>query len=283
MKKLKHSKYKNTGILFEMLVRKLTSETMTSNKTQTLDIIKKYFGKNTELSKELQLYNQLVKEQHKSEARALEFIRTTRDAHSQLNQGLLRRQKYNLVKEISEKFSFDSLSKGHINNYKALASAYMLFEYKDSDNIKQLTECKNVVLENSIISKKQSRPINEISKVLSAQEKDTRLLAYKIMIDKFNEKYVSLTESQKRLLNKYITNVNDTDALKGYVKQIIPGIKKHLAEHAKKVTDTVTRIKVQKLSEMLCNVENMKTIKESHVLSLMRYMDLIDELTEVHQ
>jgi len=283
MKKLKHSKYKNTGILFEMLVRKLTSETMTSNKTQTLDIIKKYFGKNTELSKELQLYNQLVKEQHKSEARALEFIRTTRDAHSQLNQGLLRRQKYNLVKEISEKFSFDSLSKGHINNYKALASAYMLFEYKDSDNIKQLTECKNVVLENSIISKKQSRPINEISKVLSAQEKDTRLLAYKIMIDKFNEKYVSLTESQKRLLNKYITNVNDTDALKGYVKQIIPGIKKHLAEHAKKVTDPVTRIKVQKLSEMLCNVENMKTIKESHVLSLMRYMDLMDELTEVHR
>jgi hypothetical protein len=283
MKKLKHSKYKNTGILFEMLVRKLTSETMTSNKTQTLDIIKKYFGKNTELSKELQLYNQLVKEQHKSEARALEFIRTTRDTHSQLNQSLLRRQKYNLVKEISEKFSFDSLSKGHINNYKALASAYMLFEYKDSDNIKQLTECKNVVLENSIISKKQSRPINEISKALSAQEKDTRLLAYKIMIDKFNEKYVSLTESQKRLLNKYITNINDTDALKGYVKQIIPGIKKHLAEHAKKVTDQVTRIKVQKLSEMLCNVENMKTIKESHVLSLMRYMDLMDELTEVHQ
>lgn len=266
-----------------MLVRKLTSETMTSDKTVTLDIIKKYFGKNTELAKELSLYNQLVKEQHKSEARAIEFIRTIRESHQKLNQSLLRRQKYNLVKEISEIFSFDSLSKGHINNYKALASAYMLFEYKDSDNIKQLTECKNVILENSIIAKKQPESISEISKALSAQEKDTRLLAYKIMIDKFNEKYVSLTESQKQLLNKYITNVNDTDALKSYVKQIIPTIKKHLAEHATRITDQVTRIKVQKLSEMLCNVENMKTIKESHILSLMRYMDLMDELTEAHQ
>ena len=282
MKKLKHSKYKNTGILFEMLVRKLTSETMTSDKTVTLDIIKKYFGKNTELAKELQLYNQLVKEQHKSEARAIEFIRTVRETHEKLNQSLLRRQKYNLVKEISEKFSFQSLSKGHINNYKTLASVFMLFEYKDSDNIKQLTECKHVILENSLITQKKSKSVSELTEALSTQEKDTRLLAYKIMIDKFNEKYVSLTESQKRLLNKYITNVNDTDALKGYVRTIIPSIKKNLAEHATHITDQVTQIKVQKLSEMLCNVENMKVIKESHVLSLMRYMDLVDELTEVH-
>ncbi len=76
MKKLKHSKYKNTAILFEMLVQKLTSETLTSDKSVTIDIIKKYFGRNTELSKELQLYNLLVKEQFKSDARALDYIRS---------------------------------------------------------------------------------------------------------------------------------------------------------------------------------------------------------------
>ena len=75
MKNLKHSKYKNTAILFEMLVRKLTSETLTSDKTVTVEIIKKYFGKNTVLSKELQLYNSLIKESFKSEAQTLEFIR----------------------------------------------------------------------------------------------------------------------------------------------------------------------------------------------------------------
>ena len=89
MKKLKHSKYKNTGILFELLVRKLTSETMTSDKSMTIDIIKKYFGKNTELAKELQLYNNLIKEQYKSEAYALEYIREVKEAHTKLNQSVL--------------------------------------------------------------------------------------------------------------------------------------------------------------------------------------------------
>jgi hypothetical protein len=116
----------------------------------------------------------------------------------------------------------------------------------------------------------------------SKQEKAMRLLTYKLMIDKFNSKYSSLNESQKQLLNKYIINVNDTEALKEYIQKVIPSLKKTLAEHAKRITDKVTQIKVQKLSEMLCNVENMKKIKESHVLSLLRYMDLVDELKEVH-
>ena len=282
MKKLKHSKYKNTGILFEMLVRKLTSETMTSDKTVTIDIIKKYFGKNTELAKELHLYNSLIKEQHKTEARALDYIRTIRELYSNLNQSVLKRQRYNLVKEISEKFVFEKISKIHINNYKALASIYMLFEYKDLDNPTRLLECKNAVLEQALIVEKKLLPKDKLIEAFSKQEKDTRLLTYKLMIDKFNDKYSVLSESQKKLLNKYITNVNDTEALREYVQTIIPNIKTELSNHSKTITDTVTKIKVEKLSEMLCNVETMKRLKESHIISLMRYMDLIDELNEAH-
>ena len=285
MKKLKHSKYKNTGILFEMLVRKLTSETLSSNKSVTVDIIKKYFGKNTELSKELQLYNALLKENFKSEAQALDYIRTVKSTHDKLNQSTLKRQRYNLVKEISERFNFDDISKIHINNYKTLASIYMIFEYQETDNPKQLLECKNVILENALVSTKsknveQKDPVIE---TFESQPKEVRLMAYKLLVDKFNEKYSGLDESQKQLLNKYITNVNDTKALKEYVEVIIPSIKKQLSQQAKSITDKATQIKVQKLSEMLCTVENMKTIKESHVLSLLRYFDLIRELKEIHK
>jgi hypothetical protein len=282
MKKLKHSKYKNTGILFEMLVQKLTSETLSSNKSITIDIIKKYFGKNTELSKELQLYNALVKEQHKTEARALDFIRTVKDTHKKLNQAVLNRQKYNLVKEISENFVFENMSKIHINNYKTLASIYMLFEYSETDNPKQLMECKNVILENALLRERVKPEKDPILESFEQQDKDVRLLTYKLLIDKFNSKYSqALSESQKQLLNKYITNVNDTEALRGYVQKIIPRIKKQLAESAKQIDDKVTKIKVEKLSEMLCNVESIKKLKESHILNLMRYMDLVDELNEV--
>ena len=283
MKKLKHSKYKNTGILFEMLVRKLTSETLSSNKSVTVDIIKKYFGKNTELSKELQLYNALLKEQFKSEAQALDYIRTVKSTHDKLNQTTLKRQRYNLVKEISERFNFDGISKIHINNYKTLASIYMIFEYQETDNPKQLLECKNVILENSMLSAKPKRIEKDVViETFESQPKEIRLLAYKMLVDKFNEKYSGLDESQKQLLNKYIINVNDTKALKEYVEIIIPQIKTALSNQAKTITDKATQIKVQKLSEMLCTVENMKTIKESHVLSLLRYFDLIRELKEIH-
>ena len=115
-----------------------------------------------------------------------------------------------------------------------------------------------------------------------AQPKDIRLLTYKLLVDKFNDKYAGLDNSQKQLLNKYIVNVNDTEALKEYIQTVIPKIKTQLSEHVKHITDKVTKIKVEKLSEMLCTVENMKTIKESHVLSLLRYFDLIRELKEIH-
>lgn len=282
MKKLKHSKYKNTGILFEMLVRKLTSETLTSNKSVTIDIIKNYFGKNTELSKELQLYNALLKEQFRSEAQALDYIRTVKSAYGKLNQSTLKRQKYNLVKEISEKFVFDDMAKMHISNYKALASIYMLFEYDETDNPKQIMECKVHIIENGLITERKKPNVDPLVEAFSSQPKDMRLLSYKLLVDKFNEKYSVLDESQKQLLNKYITHVNDTAELRSYIKTIIPGIKKQLAEQAKLIDDKVTKIKVAKLSEMLCNVETMKTIKESHILSLLRYFDLVRELKEMH-
>jgi hypothetical protein len=282
MKKLKHSKYKNTGILFEMLVRKLTSETLSSDKSNTIDIIKKYFGKNTELSKELQLYNALLKEQFKSEARALDYIRSIKSAHEKLNHSLLKRQRYNLVKEISEKFIFDNISKIHINNYKVLASINMIFEHDESVNPKQIMECKHVIIDNGLLTERVRIEKDPILERFESQPKDVRLLTYKLLVDKFNNKYSGLTESQKQLLNKYITNVNDTTSLREYIQKIIPTIKKQLADQAKLVDDKVVKIKVEKLSEMLCNVENLKVIKESHVLSILRYFDLIRELKDLH-
>jgi hypothetical protein len=283
MKKIKHSKYKNTGLLFEMLVHKLTSETLTSDKSIAIDIIKKYFGKNTELAKELHLYTSVLKEQFKSDARALDYIKECQRAYAKLNQSELRRQKYNLVKEISENFKFESLSRAHINNYKVLASTYILFEHSNSANIAQLSECKNVLLEHMILSERVIPKKDPVLETYEQQDKSSRLLTYKLLVDKFNRKYSTLSESQKQLLQKYITHVNDTDSLKQYIRNEIPVIKRKLSEHAIQITDQVTQIKVQKLSEMLCNVETMKVIKESHVLSLLRYFELVDELTRTHR
>ena len=283
MKNLKHSKYKNTAILFEMLVRKLTSETLTSDKTVTVEIIKKYFGKNTVLSKELQLYNSLIKESFKSEAQTLEFIRSCKAAHTKLNKSTLRRQRYNLVKEISENFDFQKISKIRINNYKELASVYKIFEYSDSDNPKEILECKNVIVEHMSSVKNVSNKKNIVLEKYKKHDKDVRLLAYKLLVDKFNKKYSTLDENQKQVLNKYIVHVNDTESLKLYLESILPNIKNELKEQVSKISDPVTKIKVDKLSEMLCNVKTIKVVNESHILSILRYFDLIKELKQVNK
>jgi len=158
----------------------------------------------------------------------------------------------------------------------------MLFEYDETANPKQILECKTAVLTNGLMRKTSDVTKNSLMDAYQSQSKDVRLLAYKLLIDQFNEKYSVLNKPQKQLLNKYITNVNDTAALTTYIKTVIPEIKQQLNKQCKLITDAVTKIKVKKLSEMLCTVENIKTIKESHVLSLLRYFDLIDELQGVH-
>jgi len=159
----------------------------------------------------------------------------------------------------------------------------MLFEYDETDNVKQLLECKNVILQNNLITSRVKVIKDPLMEQYEAQPKDIRLLTYKLLVDKFNDKYAGLDNSQKQLLNKYIVNVNDTESLKEYIQTVIPTIKTQLSEQVKYITDKVTKIKVEKLSEMLCTVENMKTIKESHVLSLLRYFDLIRELQGMHE
>jgi hypothetical protein len=284
MKKLKHSKYKNTDILFEMLVRKLTSETMTSDKSVTIDIIKRYFGKNTELAKEIKLYNAMLKEQFKSEAKALEYIRSLKEAHKKLNKSTLRKERYNLVKEISNNFKLNQISKIRVLNYKLLASAYIIFENDDADNPKQMMECKSNIVDSIITESAQTeKQKDSLLEIFKAQPKDQRLLTAELLVNKFNSKYSVLNDSQKLLLNKYITNVNDTEVLKEYIQTILPSIKSGLKTQVSKIDDPATRIKVERLSEMLCDVENINVVKESHVLNLLRYFDLVKELNKAHK
>jgi NADPH-dependent 7-cyano-7-deazaguanine reductase QueF len=74
--KVKHSKYKNTGILFELLSRQLTSDTVEGVKPHSLDIIGKFFRKGTQLHEELQYYNVLNVTKYKDVKKASILLET---------------------------------------------------------------------------------------------------------------------------------------------------------------------------------------------------------------
>lgn len=278
MKNLKHSKFKNTGVLFELLVRQVASDTLNNVDSKAIPLIKKYFGKSTELAKEFDLYQTLVKEKFAKENKATQLIEAVLEARAKLNQTSLNRQKYNLIKEIKSSYVLEDFFKSKVNNYKILASVYKLFEYTVSDNPAEIVDNKDTIVEH-ITRKdvKKNSTLNEM-KAFEAQDKEVRLLSYKILVDKFNTKYSKLNEGQKSLLRQYINSVNDSSELKTFLVSEVIKIQKDLKTLNTKVTDKVTKIKLSEVTNLLNTFKEVKVVKDNHVLNLLRYHELIKEL-----
>jgi hypothetical protein len=281
MKSLKHSKFKNTGVLFELLVRQVASDTLNNVDSNALPLIKKYFAKSTELAKELNLYQTLVKEQFSKEDKAGSLIDAVVSARKGLNNSVLSRQKYALIKEIKNTYVLEDFFKSKVNNYKVLASAYKLFEYTVADSPVEIVNNKYTLVEHiTRSSKKVATPINEME-LFTKQDKDVRLLTYKILVDKFNEKYFDLNEGQKSVLRAYINSVTEGSELKDFVIAESKKLRKTIIGLSKKVNDTVTTIKLTEVANLLNTFTMTKSIKESHLVSLLRYHELVKELNKL--
>jgi len=286
MKKIKHSKVKNTGVLFELLVRQITLEVLNGDKTENAKhIVKEFFASGTELNKELRLYDLLLKEKYNSESKAEMFVETVSQAHSKLNVAKLSKEKYNLIKEINSKFELEQFLTSPITNYKVLASIYKVFESKKSENydIKDVFNSKITLIEN-IISRPTSNkvePVSDSTKLIETykqQDKDLRLLTYKILVETFNKKYTNLDEKQKGLLKEYINNMSNTSKFKDYLAVELPQIVKELKEIKSKISDKVTTIKLAETISILEKMKIGKTVTDNNVSSIMLSYELIKEL-----
>jgi len=284
MKKIKHSKFKNTGVLFELLVRQITLEVLNGDKTENAKrIVKEFFSPGTELNKELRLYDLLLKEKYSSENRAEKFVDTVSGAHSKLNEMKLNKEKYGLIKEIRNSFDIEQFLSSPISNYKVLASIYKVFESKKSENydIKDVFNSKITLIENIIskpVANKQKENVDKIVETYQKQDKDIRLLTYKILVETFNKKYTNLNDSQKSLLREYINNVNNTSKFKDYVSVELPKIIKELKSIQTKVSDKVTKIKLAETISVLGKMKIGNKISDNQVSSIMLSYELIKEL-----
>ena len=284
MKKIKHSKVKNTGVLFELLVRQITLEVLNGDKTENAkNIVKEFFAAGTELNKELRLYDLLLKEKYNSESKAEMFVDTVSGAHSKLNEVKLAKEKYNLIKRINEKFELEQFLSSPITNYKVLASIYKVFESKKANNydIKDVFNSKVTLIENII-----ARPSTKTNKVedtkliesYKQQDKDLRLLTYKILVETFNKKYTKLNDSQKNLLKEYINNIHNTSKFKDYLSVELPKIVSELKSIKSKIQDKVTTIKLSETISVLEKMKMGKSVSDNQVSSIMLSYELIKEL-----
>ena len=275
MSKLKHSKFKNTGILFELLVRQIASDTLSDNTCYATQIIKKHFRKGSQLATELKLYQALTKENFDSKYKAQEFLNIVLKERAKLNESSLRREKYNLIKSIKDSYIIEDFFKYRVNNYKELASAYKLFEHTESSSPREYVECKNTIFETITTDKVVIK--EEVSnKDYSKQPKEVRLLAYKFLVDSFNSKYSSLSESQQLILKNYIENIDNSGKLRKFVVSEVARLKRELKSI--KLKDKVTQIKLNETINLIKELTKHKVVNENQILALLRYNQLLEEL-----
>ena len=281
--KTKHSKIRNTGILFELLTRQITVDVLNNDKKGSgANILKTFFNKNTQLGKEYELYRVLTVENYKSETKANHLVDAVLTARLKLNDGSLKREKYNLIKEVRSKYDINNFFMARIPNYKVNASIYKLFSTKEDMNPQTETESRFTIVENitrkNLSTKKKE---NVMVEGYRKQEKDLRLLAYSILVEKFNKKYSSLSSNQRNLLKEYINNISNTNSLKELIESETVKVKKELQSYLPQVSDKVTKIKLKEAINQANTLMKGRIVEDKQVVTLMRYYQLVKELKNV--
>lgn len=276
-KKFKHKKIKNTGLLYELLIRQMTSDVLKGKDPISVKLLKKYFYKESPLREELELYNSLMSYKNKNSEYALQVIDATVKNRTQINEDTLRKDKYNLVKDIQNSFEKDIFLKTQIDNYKLYASIYNIFENKESDNPSLFL--KNKLFIANYITSPNADTVSEKKELMEDVDPELKSLTFKLLTEKFNTKWSSnLDDNQKSILRHFIFNSVDNENTKEFISEHVKSISNSLKSELNKTTDTVLKIKLEEVLSILPKIGNSNFITESHYLSLIRYYELLKDL-----
>lgn len=277
----KHSKYKNTGILFELLVRQITSDMMLNKESKAVDILKKYYT-NTEISKEFNLYSSIINSGKLNESRANMLISSIIEEGKKLDHEKLNKEKYNLIKEIRKNYDVENFFNAKINNYKISAAVYTILEAnytREFINPKQIVTNKLTILEHITASPSDEKRLERKAvEEFMKEDSEVRTLAYNILVEKFNEKYDSLSDDQKEILREYIYNISDTVELRKYINTKLELVKEELTSLKTQVSDQVITIKLKEVVNLIKPLNTKQSIKDDHLISLMQYYELVKEI-----
>ena len=278
---IKHSKYKNTGILFELLVHQITHDTLNGQDSPAISLIKKYFTK-SELGREYKLYESILKSKILNENHANSFVGTILENSKRLNRTSIKHLKYNLIKELKENYDLDSFFSFKIGNYKTFASIYTLIEGYNSPNSIDATQ----ILNNKItlleyLTKQEVSPDlleEDVLKEFETYDKDLKILTYRVLLNKFNDKYKDLGSEQKTILREFINSVDSTPSLRNFYNAKIVDIKESLLKEMPKVKDKIIKIKIEEILNFLTVLDKNAKIDSEHLVDLLQYYELIKEI-----
>ena len=278
---IKHSKYKNTGILFELLVRQITADTLKGGDSPAIDILKEYFVK-TSLGREYKLYESVLKSNVLNEGKANIVISTILESSKGFNRTTLRKQKYNLINEIKKHYDLDVFFGAKIKNYKELAALYTLIESHNMEtntNVDQVIDNKITILEYLTKKEISTKEVKEdVLKEFQTYDKDLRILTYKVLLEKFNSKYDNLSNEQKQVLKEFINSVDSTPGLRDFYNSKINELKTTLNKESKNIKDKATQIKITEVAKYLVELDKTTKVNNDNLVDLLQYFELVKEI-----
>jgi len=280
--KIKHSKYKNTGLIFELLVKQIAADTLSKRESPALQVLRKFYTGNTTLVREFKLYDFVIKNKGVGPKKAESILTTIVEISRKLDSNLLKKQKYELIKELKNHYDLEEFFSIKVEGYKPLAALYCLMEAQNTADLVDLdilVDNKTTILEHLTQSKAGHEQVkNALIEEYSKYDKDLRLLTYKILLEKFNNQYKDLLPQQKNILKEFIISVNSSTRLRNVVNEEMGKLQTQIAELKNNVTDKVVKIKLEEIQKAIVPVKNTQKVDDTHLVSLMQYYELVNEL-----
>jgi len=280
--KIKHSKYRNTGLIFELLVKQIAADTLSKKESPAISIIKEYFANKSSLAKEHKLYSLVLKASGISQNKAEAIVSTVTEVSRKIDQTLLKNQKYKLISEIKKHYDLDEFFGIQVRDYKALAALYCLLEAQNNMELvdpQYLVDNKLTILEHLTAKTQNEESVKDtLIEEYSKYDKDLRMLTFKILLEKFNDSYKDLLPEQKNILKEFITSVNSNTRLRNVVNEELTKLSTEVKKLSSKVKDEVVKIKLEEVAKAIVPLKKTEKISDNHLVNLMQYYDLVNEL-----
>ena len=285
--KIKHSKFRNTGLIFELLVKQIAADTLSKKDSAAVEIIKNFYAGKTTLAKEFKLYEFIIKNKNVSTQKATNIVSTITEISRKLNQNTLKKQKYELIAEIKKSYNLEDFFNIQVTDYKPLAALYCLLEAQNNDKLvdpNHLVNNRTTVLEHLTSSELNKSDVEDsVIQEFAKYDKDLKLLTFKILLEKFNDRYKDFSPEHKNILREFITSVNSTTRLRNVVNEELDKISKAVTELIPSIKDDVIKIKLEEVAKNISPISNKTKVSDTHLVNIMQYYDLIKELKSISQ
>lgn len=282
--KIKHSKFRNTGLIYELLIKQIAADTLENRPSPAIKILKKFYSGKSFLAKEYRLYEYISKNKGIGREKAETVVSTITEISRKLDQSSLKNQKYELISEIKKNYDVGHFFSAKVRDYKPFAALYCLLEAQNNSELvdpQVFVDNKTTILEHlTELQQDKNKVRQSLIEEYGTYEKDLKLLTYKILLEKFNKKYSNLLPQQKNILKEFITSVDSTNKLREFVNQELTKVYEEITKLVPSVTDDIVKIKLQEVADNIALLTNKERVNDDTLALLMQYYELIKEIRE---